>query len=282
MKTSYGEASRTDADVIEIDGVLCFRSEERPDLWLYVPGPPQPELVNGRPSLHLYASRDGGVLQLGSQWAVTPQQHEKLQRQLRISAEEVDLQPAPATVQQAVVEAADERGARIPLASSQSSGFPPHTALFRVSLTDPAKTLITAALHGREDFLFVRYHVVATLRVAARAVLTADIVRAGLDPSLSRKDIEAWLENGIKEGTVTLDVDAGASPQVRKQAVERAKELFVGALEARTRPAAAIADSSILRIEASASALEQREFDREADVSKWFPAGTGQQFVTVV
>ena len=64
---------------IEIDGVIVYE-EAGSKTWRYIAGRPTPELANNRrPTLQLFASPSGGILQLGAQWTVSPASLEKLE-----------------------------------------------------------------------------------------------------------------------------------------------------------------------------------------------------------
>lgn len=276
---------------IEIDGVIVYE-EAGSKTWQYIAGRPTPELANNRrPTLQLFASPSGGILQLGAQWTVSPASQEKLKKEIARRAgraeAEILLQPAPASVKQVTVETGDGKGSLSAAATSGSSGFPPYNAIFRVPLDAGKKNAVVAALNGRTGFLVVRYHVGATLKISARAVMEGDVRQASetLTPSSGLELIAAWIESSIEKGQLTLTVkgigadDASLLSKAREMVIDR----FTLALQTRLAHTDPLTpDESLLRVEALVSELAQRDLHREADVSEWFELGEGQRHITIL
>jgi hypothetical protein len=278
-------------DLIELDGVICFQKEGEPDVWSYIPGSPTPEMVNGRPTLALFVSATGGTLQMGARWGLTSQQLETLKAEIArrrgVPAGQVGLQPAPATVRSVSVEVGEGSGPFESVASAKSSGFSPFNTIFRVQLDVARKNAVVAALNEREGFLAVRFRIATSVKISARVVVEGDIAGAlrDLSPDASEAEVAEWLDKAIEEARVSLLVEPLGD--AAEDLIYRARQLgidnFARALRAKLRGARAkVPEESTLRVEAVASGMVSRELERVADVSKWFPGGTGKDHITVL
>ena len=289
MTTASGNPGAGFPGSIEIDDVTLYESED--DTWRFIPGKPIPEMAGSRPTLHLYVSTSGAVLQLGAQWTVRPDLLEKLTKEiaLRTGRQEVDiqLQPAPASVKQVTVETGDGKGPLVAVSSSSSSGFPPYNAIFRILMDSAKKDAVVAALNGRAGFLAVRYRAAATLRVSAHAVLKGDIAQAAetLDSSSTFPEVVEWINAAVAEGRLNLSVKAigDADASLLSKAREVALKRFAQALrDWLGRQETIPAGESALRVEAVESELIERVLNRTGDVSEWFEPGQGQKHITVL
>ncbi|HEY5705969.1 MAG TPA: hypothetical protein VIS96_10380 [Terrimicrobiaceae bacterium] len=276
---------------IEIDGVILYKDEGEANTWLYVPGKPIPELSNGRPTLHLYVSASGGILQLGAQWAVAPVSLEMLKTEIAQRAgqdeAEIRLQPAPASVKQAAVETGDGKGSSVAVATSSSSGFPPYNAIFRVPLDPEKKNAVVAALNGRPGFVVVRYRAAATVKVSAHAVMKGDVASAAetLTSSSTLEEIVNWMNASVEGGRLSQSVTAvgKAGAPLLAKAGEMVVERFALALQEKlSKPEPIRPDESLLQIEALVSELVATDLERTTDVSEWFELGEGQNHITVL
>ena len=289
MTTASGNPGAGFPGSIEIDDVTLYESED--DTWRFIPGKPIPEMAGSRPTLHLYVSSSGAVLQLGAQWTVRSDLLEKLTKEiaLRTGRQEVDiqLQPAPASVKQVTVETGDGKGPLVAVSSSSSSGFPPYNAIFRIPMDSAKKDAVVAALNGRAGFLAVRYRAAATLKVSAHAVLEGDIAQAAetLDSSSTFPEVVEWINAAVAEGRLNLSVKAigDADASLLSKAREVALKRFAQALrDWLGRQETIPAGESALRVEAVESELIERVLNRTGDVSEWFEPGQGQKHITVL
>ena len=284
-------ASRFPAS-IEIDGVTLYEEEGESNTWRYIPGRPMPEMANnGRPTLQLYASASGGILQLGAQWTVAPALLEKLKKEIarRAGREEAEirLQPATASVKQVTVETGDGKGSMVGMATSSSSGFPPYNAIFRAPVDTEKKNAVVAALNGRLGFLAVRYHASATLKISVSAVMEGDVRQASetLTSSSTLEEIADWIKASVEGGRLKLTLKAigGDDASLLSKAREMVIERFALALQTRLGHSDPVPlDESLLRVEALLSELAERDLNRGADVSEWFELGEGQRHITVL
>jgi hypothetical protein len=188
---------------IELDGVTLYEDDGTMNSWRYIPGGPVPEKSGSRPTLHLYVTAAGGILQLGTQWTVEPGLIEKLKRKIADRAQrdeaELRLQPAPGSVKQVAVEIGDGKGLSVTVGTSSSSGFPPYNAIFRITLDNEKKNAVVAALNGRSGFLAVRYHASVFQKVSAQAILEGDVREAHetLTSSATREEVLEWINQCI-------------------------------------------------------------------------------------
>jgi hypothetical protein len=289
MTTASGNPGGGFPGSIEVDDVTLYESED--NAWSYLPGKPIPEMAGGRPTLQLYVSNSGAVLQLGTQWTVRSDLLEKLTKEIarRTGRQEVDIQlrPAPASVKEVTVETGDGKGPLVAVSSSSSSGFPPYNAIFRIPMDSAKKDAVVAALNGRAEFLTVRYRATATLKVSAHAVMEGDIGQAAetLGPSSTLPEIVGWINAAVAEGRLKLSVKAigDADASLLSKAREAVLRRFAQALRNWLgRQEAIPASESVLRVEAVESEMMQRDLDRAGDVSEWFEPGQGQKHITVL
>ena len=109
-------------------GVYCYPSADEPTSFSYIPGEPTPERgPSGQPTLTLWLSDQGALLQFGAQWAVDSATLDALRQQIGRLADldpaSIRLSPTPTTIESVTVDLADEYGAWSELQSQSSSGF---------------------------------------------------------------------------------------------------------------------------------------------------------------
>jgi hypothetical protein len=173
----------------DIAGTHFYSQDRRPDTLFYLPGAPIPELdAQSRPTLSLLRMPQYSVLQLGAQFTLTAADQSAALAQIAAhypASASARLQPAPITVQKAAVLLADSSGKLAELKSSSSSGYPPYTAIFSITLAPDQAAQAIAAVNGRSGLLFVDY----TITVPDDAAVTL----AGAPKSLTRRsDVASW------------------------------------------------------------------------------------------
>jgi hypothetical protein len=277
-------------DTVVVEGVVCYARDDAPGQWVYVPADPVAELAGARPAVHLWASPESGILQLGAEWTVRTDVLERVKIAVAAAAggQPADLQPAPANVRDVSLETTDDRGARSVLAVSPSSGFPPYRAIFRAELNAAATAAAVGALNGRRGCLGVRYRVGVLLNVSVRAQVEGDVAPAlaALPADASPAAIRAWLNEAIEARRVVVTVEpAGTADddlieRARTLALDEFVRLLAGTLAQAGGPAGR--SSVILKATAGASDVVRRELERVADVSAWFRPGEGAGHITVV
>jgi hypothetical protein len=177
-----------------------FSSDEDPTAIYYVPGDPSPELgPNGEPTLMLFGSGGGAILQLGARWAASDAQLALLSADVQQKHPELQgarLVPAPVSVGQVVLSLGDGAGHWTPLGSSASSGYPPYNTIFHVSLDSSQRTMAIAAINGRTDCLRVEFQLSMPAEVAATF--------AGAPPTSRISDISTWFPGGTGQAHVMI------------------------------------------------------------------------------
>jgi hypothetical protein len=276
---------------IEIDGVTLYEDDGEINSWRYIPGGPVPEKSGSRPTLHLYVSAAGGILQLGTQWTVEPGLLQKLKKEIADRAQreeaELRLQPALGSVKQVAVEIGDGKGLSLAVGTSSSSGFPPYNAIFRITLDNEKKNAVVAALNGRSGFLAARYRASVSQKVSAQAILGGDVREAHetLTSSATREEVLEWINASIDRGGLDLSVRGigEADSSLLSKAKEGVLERFAMILQSRLAQAVGMpVDESLLRVEVVESKLVEKSLERVADVSDWFGPGEGEKHITVL
>jgi hypothetical protein len=279
------------SEVKNYKGVLYYKSEDKPDTFFYLPGDPVPERNSeGRPTLSLFVSDQGGMLQLGSKWTVETDTLESLRDLIR---EEHELDPSlimlsqvNASIDKVTLALGDGEKEFEDLATSASSGFPPYTALFNVQLTKEQKAPVMTSINGREKFLEVRYDIKLTFPVTAKVKISGDM-KEDLETNkeeLSPEDSMILIKNALSEGR--LKIERSASEGTPDGLMEKA-ELMAHEEAARLiRQMSAKSETGIEEstIEATSSLTEMKDIQikRITDVSSWFPEGTGSDHVQVL
>lgn len=259
----------------------------------YLPSEPEPETdPQGRATVSFIATGAGGFLQLGARLTVSEQTvdtvRQELATRLKLDAPElVALTPAPLQVKGASLELGDGAGEYRTISTSDTSGFPPYTALFNAQLDAGGGAAVSAALNGREQFLRVRYHAVVSLPVQASArlwgdarSLLAELRSIPLDTA--HQFARGLIEQALTAGTLVLDQETAASTpeELSRRAVEEAKERLVEMLLQARRGNAVLPGQ--VSIEGSAALEEwvERPLDLVGDVAKWL-GGRGQEHLMV-
>src|SRR5579859_3090699 len=149
---------------IDFQGIHCYRSEDDPATFYYIPGDPDSQRdQNGRSTLALLIFGQTAMLQLSIHWAADTALLESLREYL--AGQYTDVKPelirfslAPVSVEAVTLDLGDGTGHYTILASASSSNYPPFTTIFNLQLTDEQKTAVVAALNERAKFLIASYH----------------------------------------------------------------------------------------------------------------------------
>jgi hypothetical protein len=188
------------AMVDDFDGLHVFTKDGDESSVYYIPGAPTPELgPNGQPTLMLFASGTGAILQLGARWAATDAQVALLRAEVEQkypALQNAKLLPAPVTVRQVVVSLSDGAGHWTPLQSSSSSGYSPYNTVFNISLDSTQRGLAIAAINGRTDCLRVEFQLAMPPEVAAT------FAASSANPRIT--DVSTWFPNGTGHGHIML------------------------------------------------------------------------------
>jgi hypothetical protein len=145
-----------------------YRDRTHANRFFFIPGDPTPELApNGAPTLSLWVTDNDARLQLGVQWKLGHGEEAQLRRNIArehspLTAGDILLQPAPVQVQAVELLIRDGAGTLTPAATARSSGFPPFTTLFALTLNAAQKNDAVAALQGQLGYLAIRYTIIAS------------------------------------------------------------------------------------------------------------------------
>jgi hypothetical protein len=144
------------------EGITYGQDPADPLSFSYLPGSPGPQRgADGAPSVSCLVAGPMTMLQVGAEWGASEAQLGRLRRHLGrergLDPERIKLHPAPVRVERVELRLADAAGAAQTLASSESSGYPPFSAIFSVQLDEAQKAQALAALGGRAGLLTVAY-----------------------------------------------------------------------------------------------------------------------------
>ena len=190
------------ADSFDLDGVHLYLADGEPGIVRYVPGDPGPERgPDGQPTLTMIASDRGGILQLGTRWALDEAGLAALGSALaaaRPDLAEASLQPAPAQVTAVTLKIAGPDGGLAPVKTSAASGMTPWSAVFAATLDAGQKAAALAALGGRRGQVVVDYSIALPPEVAAT------FASAGAASVERRTDVADWFPAGAGQRRVLL------------------------------------------------------------------------------
>ncbi|MGG6264659.1 hypothetical protein ACQ4M3_15055 [Leptolyngbya sp. AN03gr2] len=147
-----------------------------PTRFYYIPGTPKSqETPQGHPAASMIVLDQVAMLQLSSEWSVRSEELEELESAIteQFELETVSLQPAPLSIESVTLSLRTNKGDYEVLSESESSGYPPYTAVFSVQLEGDQKAQAIAAFNGRKEQLIITY----------KAVLRASVIERTTDVS---------------------------------------------------------------------------------------------------
>jgi hypothetical protein len=188
----------TQPNASEFEGIRYYRGGADSTAVFFMPAAPAAERDSqGRPSLMLISSDQGGILQLGTRWEAPSDALERLRQHLagemNVPPAAIRLQPLPIEVQSVTLAAGDGEGNFSELQQSRSSGYGALTAIFNVTLDAARKASAIAALNGRAGFLTVTYRATVSLPGAQGAI-----------PVTAATDIGDWFPTGAGQEHVLM------------------------------------------------------------------------------
>ena len=277
-------------------GVYCYPDGDDPAVFTYVPGDPSPERdPAGRPTLMLWATDQGAMLQLGSQWTVDESTLLALREHIverfaesHLQPRQVRLMPVQAAIERVTLAIGDGAGRFEEIQSVGSSGFPPYTALFHVQITAAQKAHAVGALDGNAGYMEVTYLGSLPATVPASTLITGDastdVTRLGKGATAAAA--QAQLDAGIAAGRLRIQhAHPPGAPEDLRHAVEtQAREMAAALLleMARGIPPASSLDASTFAATASRTETTSLPLERSTDVSTWFADGRGTDHVRVL
>lgn len=262
----------------------------------YLPLAPQPEIdLQGRPTLLSIPMGPGGFLQLGTNLGVAEASVAALRLELaaRLKLEDparIDLEPAALQVSGARLQAGG--GADNPkspawenLASSDTSGFYPFTALFNVQLNADQQAPATACLNGRQGFLQVCYDATLPIPVQAEVRIFGDVrallaeLHALTGPPVAPellKQVGRLLDLALEQGRLKVEklTSDSAASGVMQRAYDEARQHMLDLLLKVFSGQAILPDQARAEASAHISDFVNYPLDLATDLATWF-AGKG-------
>lgn len=281
----------------DFQGISYYRSKEDPSTFFYMPQKPTAETdPKGKPTLSLWISDQGAILQLGTKWEAEDALLGELKKhhaeRFQLEPALIRLSPVRVSVEGVTLALGDGEGRYQEVKTVSSSGYPPFSAIFNVQLNAEEKSRVAAALNGRRQFLTVTYRGLAPLEVSAETTIEgdakADFAKLGKDATLT--DCEMRIEIALAEGRLILRQAATpeAPVELRQKADRLAKEKAAAGLLRMVRESAGNLkpqlnlDESTLRATASLNTTLSIPIERSTDVSSWFPSGSGTDHIQIV
>jgi hypothetical protein len=275
-------------------GVYCYPSADDPASFFYIPAEPAPERgPSGQPTLTLWMSDQGALLQFGTQWSIDGDTLEALRQQIERQFADLDpasirLSPAPTTIESVTLNLADASGAFSVLQSQSSSGFPPFSAIFNLSLSAEQKPRAASALNGQPGLLRVTYHGALSVAVAVSTTIAGDVREdvSDLARSATLDDASAQIEQALRDGRLLLTQSHPDSApddlvtMVDTLAREKAAALLLNM--AKQLPTSAIVDASKFSVNATRTITQNLPLESATDIASWFPAGSGAGHMRVI
>lgn len=167
-------------DGFELRGVYFYPSKDNRETFFYLPGNPAPERdPSGQPMLTFLVTDQSALLQLSTRWEVEGSLLESLRTQVADRFPDLEpplirFTPAPLTIEGVTLTLISDDGHEEELQTVKSSGFPPYSAIFNVTLTPEQKARVASALNGRTGLLKVIYRSSLAVPVSAETTSTAD------------------------------------------------------------------------------------------------------------
>jgi hypothetical protein len=263
--------------------------DREPGIFDYLPLAPRPETdTQGRPTLTSIPFGGGGFLQLGTRWGASEETLKALVPKLAtrhgVEANLVKVRMAAVKKISATLQLGDGAGSWVEVSRSDTSGFPPYTALFHVQTKAEQQAAVMAALNGREGFLRVVYDLIFPLPVKASARIRGDArdLLAEFFATSENEDraarLRLLLEKALAQAKLTLEVEAqGNTPKdLSQKAIDQAKARLIEILSqvrVEDLPDQAAVQASVVLEDAIEQPLEL-----VTDVAGWF-AGKGSEHI---
>jgi hypothetical protein len=263
----------------EFQNILYRQDRNDQHVFFYVPGDPGPELTGGSPAASIVATGTGGFLQLGVHWDVSQAQLNQMQDYLRHQLPELDaapeLRPESLAVDAVNLALQMPDGTTNLLGTANSSGFPPFTALFNLSLDAARFAQAGSALRGREKVLTVSYQISGRSTLSCTATISGDVRQdvEELDPAADIDACLAQIESALNAGRLKMEISGDkVSDDLRARTTSSAKDRAAGVLQRMLAGSNTDLDIAHLLASATLNEICPLKLVREADVGRWFSA----------
>lgn len=275
-------------------GIYYYQSKDDPATFFYIPEKPCPEKdPGGKPTLTLWVSDQGAILQLGTRCGVNADQFKDILKHVAgqfpdLDSASIRFMPIMASIREATLSIGDGTGKFTDVQTTSTSGFPPFSALFNVSLTAEQKTRAVAALSGHQGFLRIAYRGSLPSEVPVTVSISGD-VRYDIEDLGSDATVERCrdqIDVAVTAGrlNVTRSYPSGVSDEILKEVEALAREKGAEILLRMSCDLRAGFTPNLSALEVTVSMPEKRYLPIEltADVSTWFIAGQGTDHIRVL
>lgn len=263
------------------------QNEGEPDTFYFIPGDPGPELMpSGSPAASMIFGDSAAILQLGVHWDVTPDQMKALQEHLRSQFPQLNSTPQlkreALTVQAVKLALTMPDGSTSVLATTSSSGYPPFTALFNLTLHRAHYSQARLAFTGRQKVMSVCYEISGRSHLVCTATISGD-VRNDLQQLDSGADIDvlrAQIDSALSAGRIQLTMSGDdVSEDLRTKTSNLAKDNAAIVLQRMLTGTDATIDAAHLYAAATLNEERPVKLVREADVGGWFTGSNSASFL---
>ncbi|MCY7279036.1 MAG: hypothetical protein LH702_36195 [Phormidesmis sp. CAN_BIN44] len=275
----------------DYQGIYYYPSQTDPSSFYYIPAVPVPQRTSqGDPAVSLMVLDQFAMLQLSSEWTVTSEQLDALQKniaeQFDREPEAVQLQLAPLTVDDVTLSLKTEQGDFEVLKTTHSSGYLPFSAVFSVDLSDEQKAQAIAAFNDRKDQLIVTYKAALDIEISAKVTIAGNIQTdlQKLPKKSVLKDCLAQIETAIAHKQLRLEHTASpkASGELCQKTEQLAKERAAELLLSMAQGVPVVYDRSDFQASATLTESLPVGVERSADISTWFPTGRGLDYMQLI
>jgi hypothetical protein len=290
----------------DFHGIYCYQ-DGRSDQWTfsYISSAPQAEIdARGKPIAQLLISNAGAILQLQTQWDTDPNQLQELlqaviDRNPQLDGSLISLEPASVIDQGVSLLLGDGQGAVQVLETTNSSGMPPYSTIFNVTLTADEKAIAVAAFHGKSDCLLVRYQFSLEVTSLFEAIIEGDLApeikalmpsgsrdrksRTSTQPSISLERCLTQIETAIAQERLALKLRLvnHISDTLKQRVEQEVKQTAAQQLFNEIKKASVFPKSSQIRVKAQKTEVNDIPFECQTDISSWFTAAAGADAIRI-
>lgn len=206
----------------EFEGLLCYGKKSEKHSYYYVPLHADLERDNrGHPMFNLTAVGSVAYLMLTGVWRATDERLERLRYEIarkdEISEPEtISLSFAPVDTVRCDLLIGDGAEQFQVLATSSTSGIPPYSALFNVTLNQVQFTQAAAALQGRSGYLVIEYDasVITPVTASGRLISVSDRFVPWLREfsATGPAGLRAAIEEAVEDGMAVVQLSPPEDP----------------------------------------------------------------------
>lgn len=310
-------------DGFYIHDVYCYRDASL-DRWsfYYIPGIPQPEINTfGKPTISLWASARGAILQLQTRWDIktnllTELKQELAKRYPELEADLISVELAPVVNQGVSLALGDGNEQFQDLVTVNSSGVSPYSTIFNLRLTAIEKAKALSAFNGNQNYLVVKYKFFVEVTSAVETTITGDLAAditklrnnvvdsdevstsSILSNLLSTENHEQAQQNqkniSLKDCLAQIEIALSDKRlQLNRVEINRVSDQLCETVDSEVKNYAAqqllnivnsrnpVPHQSPLQVTARQTETQRYFFERQTDISSWFATGNGSDYVQI-